>query len=148
MSVKLNSEKYLFSEDYVYMLILINRECPNELHTIQDIIFSVIKCFLSLFKTEKIKSFLSSLIIHGEFRENGILTYWLKNKCKVLYINTLHESKIDTLIRRAEEGEIPLYKNIDPNTKILKNVCMGPYWTNKLAKLSNEVEQEFLKIVK
>lgn len=145
MSVKLNGDKHLLSDDYSIMLILQN---PGRDLSIRDVIWGVIKCFLQFLNVSTKKSFISTTLINGEFKDRGIIYYWLKSKCNSLYINTIPESIIETILRRLEDNTIPYYKVVDKDTKELSVVCIGPFWTNKLNKLHVRIEEELLKFVK
>jgi hypothetical protein len=146
MSLKLDSKTHLLAEDYVYSIILINKDGEHNL--IQDTIFSIIKGFLNLFSIKKIKSQTVGLVINGEFRPNGVVVYWLKGKCKTIVLDSIPLYQIETIINHCEEANIPVYKNIDFKTKVLKSACLGPYWTDRLAKVHPVIKDEILKRIK
>lgn len=141
--VNLDSKTHLQSKDYVYSVVIFNKDTTNNI--IQDSIFSIIKGFLQLFSIKKIKSQTVGLIINGEFRPNGIVSYWLKGKCKSIIIESIPSNQIETIIRHCEVLKIPVYKNIDTKTKILKNVCLGPYWTDKLSKSHPLIKEKIIE---
>ena len=116
MSVKLNSKKHLLSEDYVLILILQN---PEKDLNVRDIIWGVIKCFLQYLKVYTKRSFIATTFIEGEFKDRGIIHYWLKSKCNSLYISTIPTSVIKTIIRHSEDVNIPHYEVVDKDTKEL-----------------------------
>ena len=88
------------------------------------------------------------LVINGEFRPNGIVVYWLKGKCKTIVLDSIPLYQIETIINHCEEANIPVYKNVDFKTKVLKSVCLGPYWTDRLAKAHPVIKDEILKRIK
>ena len=145
MSLKINNKQYLLAKDYVYSILIFNSETSN--NKFQSGIYSIIKSFLNLFTIKKPKSQIIGLQIIGEFRPNGIVNYWLKNKCKTIIIDSLPETEIENIITTCEELNINLYKNMDTTTKKLVNVCIGPYWTNILYKVHPKIQEEILKII-
>ncbi len=144
--INLDSKTHLQAKDYVYSVVIFNKDTMNSI--IQDTIFSVIKGFLQLFSIKKIKSQTVGLIINGEFRPNGIVVYWLKGKCKTVVLDNIPFNQIETIIKHCEDLNIPLYKEVDFNTKVLKNVCIGPYWTDKLVKIHPLIKNEIMSKIK
>lgn len=145
MSIKLNQEKNLTSKDYVYTFIIYNKDI--KCNKIQEGITSLIKSFLQFFSIKNIKSLTIGKIIHGEFKPNGVISYWLKYRCKTIIINSLPYNQIKTLIDHCRIEDIPIYENYLTDKKTLANVCIGPYWTNKLIKIHPIIKNKLEEII-
>lgn len=131
MSIKIKNN-ILKSSDYTYSLILFSNLYDNNVNYIDKIIYLTIKGFLNLFSIEKLGNFLSGIIISGVFKKSGIVSSWLKNKCKTLIIYQIPSYQLTTLIDRCKEFNIPYYEQLDLKSKSCLCLYIGPYWTNKL----------------
>lgn len=144
MSISLNG-KTLSTTNYVYCLILYPRSFTGD--KIQMGITSLFKSFLDFFTVRKLKSAVIGLIVHGEFKNNGVVSYWIKNKFRTLIFEDLTEHQVQTIIKQCNKYEVKYYENINSKTKELECLIIGPFWTNKLAMLSDIIKNRILETI-
>lgn len=121
--------EYINSREFVYAYIVINNKFKSE----EDKLIgeSLVKGFLKFFTHHKPETFSKSFIYKGEFKNNGIIAYWLKNHCpyKKIYAT---EDEIKNYMYLCKDKGIPYNELFKLNPREIKCLIVGPYWTNKL----------------